>query len=525
MGRIPDGGSTSSTIKTGSVSATTAPARTRKPQAKAAPASKDPGGNVRASQQKTHGEMMRNKVQQAPKQVNDAADKGTQLAESANQIRANALVAKQNKAYKGLDAIQQEMSTLQTDLKKAARTMAKNPDDPGARRMLDQLVDRRSNLIDRIKSAESTIEDLSGKISGTEAQAGSLKGTRDSIDNFKPNALEKLNTLKGGAGALLVGMDIVGKLGEFQKQDPQNWEKNVAKAVTSSLSGLADIKIKGQGMGARASAAEAATALVKLGLEAAGLKDTKLYQTADLASQAFPGDVVSKGMEQLVEVGYASWESISTGKTDRWMDLNDRNLKGQNGAVVQGAAILADLTFNGGKGVPTSGDGVYFKDTFEPMMTPNPTPQLADGRLGRAPNEKTAMLRQNQGASTPDQDVANMRSILLTAKGVDLVETLEGLKKKELVASLRPFKDGTGKEVDPLAETLNRLVGELRNTKSDSVRERLTQQTMDLLREAGKQDREESLRSLEQARLRGQMNDLPAGVRAGVEVGYLLAKT
>lgn len=440
------------------------------------PEARDPGGSVRSSERKAHGDVMRAKV---AKDSYDAVGKSATLTEKAALLR--------------VDKLKSDMVDLEKDLKKAARAYVKTG-SPQAKQELAALLDRKNSLVKGIQETE----ELAGKASGIG---------------------DKLSPLKSGVGKIAVGLDIVGKLGEFQKQDPENWEKNIVKATMSSLSGLPEIKLSN-----KASAAEAATALVKLGLEAAGLKDTALYQTADLASQAFPGDAVAKGVEQAVEQAYATWETVRTGKTERWMDLNDKNLNGKNGAVMQGAAVLGDLVFNGGKEIPATGDSVYFKDFFDKALKPDAKPEIPYGRTGRTADEKVSLLRLNQGADTPDDDVLKMQRILTSANGAELAATLEKVDTKELVTALHPYENqSTGRTHDPLTATIRDVIREARAAKDEGVRERLTDEARHLIMEAGRQNRRESLEPFKKALEAGEFGDMPGSFRQAVDTGYLIS--
>lgn len=443
------------------------------------PESRDPGGSVRSSQRVAHGEVMRAKVEKGAKSAYDVVDKASTLNEKAALLK--------------IEKLQSDMVGLEKDLKKAARDYVKTG-SPQAKTRLAGVLERKNRLAQGIQDAE--------------ARAGRIDGVN-----------KKLGPLKQGVGKIAVGLDIVGKLGEFQKQDPQNWEKNIVKATLSSLSGLPDLKLSN-----KASAAEAATALVKLGLEAAGLKDTELYKAADLASQAFPGDAIAKGVEQAVEQVYATWETATTGKTERWMDLNDRNLNGKNGAVMQGAAVLGDLVFNGGKAVPTSGDGVYFKDFFDKLLKPDAKPEIPYGQTGRTVDEKVSLLRRNQGADTPAEDVLKMQRILTDADGPELAATLEKMDTKELVASLHPYENkATGRTHDPLAAAIRDVVREARAAKDEGVRERLTDEARHLIMEAGRQNRRDSLEPFKKELDAGGFADMPGSFRQAVDTGYLIS--
>lgn len=64
----------------------------------------------------------------------------------------------------------------------------------------------------------------------------------------------------------------------------------------------------------------------------------------------------AKSVQEIIFSGGKDWSRLER--------LNDANVKGDNGLVMQGAAILGDVIANGGRNVPTEGTGVRLAESM-----------------------------------------------------------------------------------------------------------------------------------------------------------------
>ena len=99
-------------------------------------------------------------------------------------------------------------------------------------------------------------------------------------------AMSDLGDVKTTLGKCAFGLDVAANFADYQDKDPSNWKFNVTKAITASATNFH----LGDGM-KKTSAAGAAGALMKFGLECTGFKDTPLYDSVDVATQCLPTDI------------------------------------------------------------------------------------------------------------------------------------------------------------------------------------------------------------------------------------------
>ncbi|MEZ5403574.1 MAG: hypothetical protein R2729_28095 [Bryobacteraceae bacterium] len=319
------------------------------------------------------------------------------------------------------------------------------------------------------------------------------------------------------SGRMMVGLDMALKFSEFQKQDPQNWGKNAFKAITSTFGKQAfDSALKGS----KLSAGEASVGMLKFGLEMLGLKNSTIGVALDAASQAFPGDAAIKGVEQAIDQVHATVDWAKTGNPTEWLELDKRNLNGDNGAVLQGAAILGDLIATGGKNIPLDkGIGIdlakslgFWKEEIDPK------------NLGNSTEQKVALLgKLAEGSSTTDAHTRQMRAILNTATPHMAAQVLLKTDVHKLVDSMRVDGMQTNpldaNHKDPLALLVHGLNAQLRATADPGVRRILSKKLGEVLDEIGKQGKTLAQRHLRSMLDNGQLSGMPGSLRGQIR-GY-----
>lgn len=428
-------------------------------------------GSIVESDRRADGSAMKARVKTAVdlRKGYEALEKSHTVLDATLQTGREVMESKATKALAQLQDTQNTLIDLDRRMKKVGAAMARidSKAEFGQFQKLSkemgELAETRSAVIGKLDKAESTLVSLRKELKAGDKMASSSAKISE--------GLEKAKGLRQATGKILFGLDVLGKYQEFAEKDPANAGKNMTKAVTTALAGLPDLKLS-----RGASASEAAVALLKFGLETAGMKGTDTYTALDLASQAFPGDIIGKGLGQAVELGYAGIETLATGDIKRMEALNKANLKGDNGAVVQGMAIIGDLMATGGRDIPTDDKSLYFRDFFQGLLTERGTAGVSVGQRG---GEKAQLMRRlMEGANTPGDDVMKIQDIVSKGDPSELARALDFVPTGELAKTLHPY---AGQHSDPLAGTVNDLLNVASSAKDPAAKAKLFDKALGLL--------------------------------------------
>ncbi len=340
---------------------------------------------------------------------------------------------------------------------------------------LSQQTSKLTKLETEIRTAEQQMQTLSKASKGT----GLVK-------EFG-KTMEKLGDVKTTLGKCAFGLDIAANFASYQDKDPSNWQYNLSKAINASASNF----YLNTAM-PKSSAAGAAGALVKFGLECVGKKDTPLYDSVDIATQCLPSDIISKGVVQAMDQTQGMFELIgSRGKdSSRLLRLGDANIKGENGLVMQGAAILGDLLFNGGRDVPKEGTGVRLAES----MGFYGHTEILTRDVGRTAEQKTALINKLLKGSTSADDELKILNILNQSDAATLSESLKALDRNRLISEL-PNRNQT---IDPAAVLVIDTYLKSNQTNDPRTREQLTILARDLVFKCQDLERTKALDDLRQ---------------------------
>ncbi len=447
------------------------------------------------SERRAHGSVMEARVKGATdlRKGFEAVEKSHTLTDGVLQTGREVAEARATRVLGELQEAQNDLIGIDRRMKQVGAAMAKI-DKPGELGRFTSLSEEMAELSEARKA-------VSGKLGKAESALLGMRKELAAGDKMASSSakiaegLEKAKGLKQLSGKVLFGLDVLSKYEEFAKKDPANAGKNMTKAVTSAVSGLADLPVS-----RGTSASGAAVALLKFGLETAGMQDTDTFKAVDLASQAFPGDVMSKGLEQAVELGYASVETLRTGNIQQFEALNKANLKGDNGAVLQGMAVLGEVAAdviagdNIGRNIPTDDKSLYFKDFFQGLLTERGTDSVSAGQVGHAAGEKRALLgRLMHGARTPGDDVMKIQDVISKGNARDIAAALQATPTQDLVASLHEY---SGQQSDPLATSVNDLMDVAGKASDPAAKAQIYDKALGLLAYGIAQGRGDSVRQV-----------------------------
>ena len=460
-------------------------------------------GGIPESDRQADGRAMKARVQTAIdlKKGHEAVEKSHTVLDATLQTGREVMEFRATKTLSDLQQTQNTLIDLDRRMKKVGAAMAgiDSPTEFGRFTKLSEemgdLAETRKALVGKLDKAESALVGLRKELKAGDAMASSSAKIKD--------GLEKAKGLRQATGEVLFGLDVLSKYQEFAEKDPANAGKNMTKAVTTALAGLPDLKLS-----RGASASEAAVALLKFGLETAGMKGTDAYTSLDLASQAFPGDIIGKGLGQAVELGYAGMETLTTGDIKRLEALNTANLKGDNGAVVQGMAIVGDLIATGGKDIPTDDESLYFREFFQGLLTERGAEGVSVGHRG---GEKAQLMRRlMKGLQTPGDDVMKIQDIVSKGDPTQIARALDYVSTGDLAKTLHPY---SGQHSDPLAGTVNDLLKVAGDAKDPAAKAKLYNKALGLLAHGIAQGRRESVKTVEAAINSRSGQNLPADVQ------------
>ncbi len=474
-------------------------------------------GSPSEPERRAHGSVMEARVKSGVdvRKGFEMVEKSHTVTDAVLQGGREVMESRATRALGDLQDAQQELTNIERRMKQVGAAMAKI-DKPGELGQFTKLSEEMGEL-SRARDA------VSGKIGKAESALDGLRKELKAGDKLASTSakisegLEKAKGLKQLSGKVLFGLDVLGKYQEFAKKDPANAGKNMTKAVTAAAAGLGDL-----GLSRTTSASEAAVAILKFGLETAGMQNTDTFKAVDLASQAFPGDIMSKGLEHAIELGYAGLETLQTGGIKRFEALNTANLKGDNGAVIQGMAILgevaADIAAGDGKigrNIPIDDKSLYFKDLFQGLLTERGTESVSAGQTGRGVGEKRALLgRLMQGSKTPGDDVMKIQEVISKGDPKDIAGALGATPTRDLVASLHEYN---GQHSDPLANTVNDLMDVARNANDPAVKAQIYDKALGLLAYGIAQGRSKRVGEVKAGLDARPSGAIPADIRARFE--------
>jgi LysM repeat protein len=417
-------------------------------------------------------------------------DKGVS-ALSANLQRIDQLTGKVGEYQKELGALAKREKELVQLVKSGKITRGDVAEEAF------QMKARTQAILKEVAGAEKEIGNVTSELGAAERQAMKVKGLNTKIDS--------LTNLKSIAGKGLIGIDMASNFAELMEKDPAHWEKNAAKAVTMTMSKMGvDSMLSGK-MGV----SQAAVGVLQFGLERMGLGDSAMNKSLTVAAQAFPGDAVAKGVAQAIDQG-AAWTSlVKTGSTKELEDLNSRNLKGDNGLVIQGAAVLGDLLATGGKNVP-AGDAIGLAESLGIYGHV----EIDTGNVGKTTPEKMELVNKlAEGVMTDSNDSLKLSNILHTADGRQTAYILAHVDQKKLLESMRIAPQSYFKNNDPAANLLMDVYHKASREKDPEVRRDLFQQFDKLLDvQAGRGQR--AMNQLRGWEHEGRFNNLPPATRA-----------
>jgi hypothetical protein len=442
-----------------------------------------------------------------------------------------ALNSKLTGLSKELGKVEREMASLAENLK-SGRFAGK-----ASRQRLAALGERSAELrgltrqLTLANQQLADVNDALGKTAGKlDLPAKRLEGALDATK------------LSQTGGKILFGLDALANFSEFQKTDPQNWEKNLVKAFSVTGSKMGFEKLTEQalekglvtGRAAQvlkgAGPADLAAGLVKLGLESLGMGKTETYRNVDALSQALPSDIVAKGFGQAIDQTYALGSLAFTGSSAEAERLHTANLDGKNGLVMQGAAILSEGLWTLSSGQPMArgtADRLAKVDTplqglATKLFDMTGVSSRVDDRLGASTPEKIALVKGlARGSGTSGEETTQIREILRAATPGQLVHILDQVDTDRLIDSSRVSAREYGRTHDPIG-TLLRILhhkGALAEAAGDGrTRVALESHIEDLVGSTGRQGRREAIGELKnQIRPGGYLHDLQPRIRTQIE--------
>ncbi len=329
-------------------------------------------------------------------------------------------------------------------------------------------IGRFNQLRDKLVDLQNAEKGVSSGLNAAQKELALLQKAGDMLTKEAKAAhglgevMDKAKNIGGRAFQCLAPLEIASNLVEFEQSNPGHFGQNLLKATSAfagkfalgspdqvaKLFGTAESKVMGgamKGQLGKLGPAEAAVGLMKFGLEMAGLKDTPQYDSLDMVSQAFPTDVIAKGLGAGVDFAFAA-KDLAMGDASGMDRLMDANMKGKNGQVLQGLQVLTDLMMTGGQNIPTDAESIKFSQYFVNEGNPNVPPGV-----GRNTREKTAMVRQlMEGADTAPGDVVKLQSVIAHSTPAQLEAILSKVNPWDLARSLPA---GGGQTFNPAATT------------------------------------------------------------------------
>lgn len=339
----------------------------------------------------------------------------------------------------------------------------------------------------RLSQQTRKLTDLQSEMRSVEQEMKSVGQAGKAIGKLNEfgKAMSDLGDVKTTLGKCAFGLDVAFNFAEYQDKDPSNAKYNLTKAINASASNF----YLNAAM-PKTGAAGAAGALVKFGLECTGFKDTPIYDSVDVATQCLPTDIISKGVVQFMDQGQSLKEIIGSGGKDwsRLERLSESNVKGDNGLVMQGAAILGDVIANGGQNVPTDGPGVRMAES---MGVYGHTDILTRDQ-GRTAQQKVGLVNSLMDGSTSQDDELKILNLLQRSDPRTMAQTLEGLDRKRLVSELQNNKQA----MDPVATLVIDTYLKSNQASDPKTQNELRIMAKDLALECQIQGRHEALRDL-----------------------------
>jgi hypothetical protein len=354
------------------------------------------------------------------------------------------------------------------------------------------LAEHEKQLAQTIGKQEKLLEELTG----AGARIGKdLEGVNEKMEGFK--------NLKGAAGKALFGLDILSNLSTLQEADPGNWGKNIPQAIAISAGklgfDLATAKSK-------LNPAEAAVGIIKFGFEALGAKDNAAYKSLDAVSQALPIDIIGKGISQICDQGDALAKIAQSGDWSGMENLNQRNLQGKNGLVMQGASIIGDLMATGGKNIPSTGDALGLADSLGIFGHT----EIPSSQTGLTVEDKVGLIgKLANGAYTNEDDTLKIQNILQTATPHQLAHVLAGVDTDNLLKSLRA-EGGRGK-INPVTSTVLDICNKAHFTQDPGVKRELYREAGEMIKQCYQTHRNDAIHGFQQ--YGRTLNSLPTDIR------------
>ncbi len=381
------------------------------------------------------------------KDVTNFASQGIRSLSGAEVARLDELAARTGQFQEALQSIDGRMQELAGGVKSGAFTRREVIEE------VYSLKARSGAIMDDLQKAQQESAELMGKISPSERRGRAFTQFTD-----------KMNGARQYAEKGLVGLDILANFAELQSKNPPKsqgeWMFNLSKATTATLSKVGVDKALEANYG-RLNAAQAAVGVMQFGLQSIGLKDSAIDKTLTAVSQGFPGDAVMKGVYQAFDQGKAWTSLMRTGSMKELEDLNAKNLKGDNGLVVQGAAIIGDLMATGGKNIP-SGDALGLAESLGVF---NQT-QMPKEMRGASTEKKVAFLEDlMHGQYTSQHDGLLIRDLLKATTPAQLNDIMNRIDHEKLASSLR--HQGTD-AINPVADLIIDMANKTAALSEDS---------------------------------------------------------
>ncbi len=429
------------------------------------------------------------------KDVTGFAAQGIRSLSGPEVKQLDELAARTGQYQDALHSIDSRMQELTNGVKSGAFTRREVIEE------VYSLKARSGAVMDDLQKAEQESAKLLGKLSPSERRGRAFTQFTDKMDGARKYAE------KG-----LVGLDILGNFAELQSKDPGDWMFNLSKATTATLSKMGVDKILEKNFG-RLNAAQAAVGVMQFGLQCVGLKDSAVDKTLTAVSQGFPGDAVMKGLYQAFDQGKAVTSLLRTGSMKELEELNAKNLKGDNGLVVQGAAIMGDLMATGGKNIP-AGDALGLAESLGVF---NQT-QMPKEMRGASTDKKVAFLESlMHGQYTNQHDGLLIRDLLKATTPAQLNEIMNRVDHEKLAASLR--HQGTD-AINPVADLIIDMANKTAALPEDSLtRKHLNVKIGNMVAATVSNGHWQALDHLRDHLGHGGLSELPAPIQGRIRSG------
>jgi hypothetical protein len=378
-------------------------------------------------------------------------------------------------------------------------------DFSSGKKSIDQLKSGLHDLVTQKVNLERTLEQNTELLEQVKTAAKKAGVGAEKLNKLN-ETLQSWKSTKTLVGKGLYGLDVAMNFADFEKANPGHPVQNLLKASAVSASKLGlDLATTGS----KLNAGETAVGLLKFGLEAMGMKDGAAYKSLDTISQALPIDIIGKGIGEFTDQVVAGTKAIG----GDWKDLeslNQRNLNGANGLVMQGASIIGDLIATGGKNIPTTGDSEGLADALGVFGHT----EIPMSMVGQTTEQKVGLINKlMDGSGTTEEDSLKIRNILNSATPYQLTHILAQVDPQNLVTSMRQENI---RSLNPATDLIDDVCNRASKVQDPGVRNALFHEARSLATALKTGGHGQALNQLKDQLQSGRFPEMPPDVRRAI---------